>query len=118
MIIAVLSMLVALFLGYGALQEFLVLGLGAGLFQPLLAGVVGMLVCLLLFVSGVASWRHWATAPRLKLSAALAMVVFHVYAALPPHRNVGIFALLIGAGYGLFLLVSVLRSKDRQLRAV
>ncbi len=33
------------------------------------------------------------------------MVVFHVYAALPPHRNVGILILVLAAGYGLLLLI-------------
>ncbi|HEY0081438.1 MAG TPA: hypothetical protein VGB61_01510 [Pyrinomonadaceae bacterium] len=30
--------------------------------------------------------------------------MFHVYAACPPHRNVGILVLLVGVGYGLLLL--------------
>jgi hypothetical protein len=36
--------------------------------------------------------------------AAVLSIVFHVYAACPPHRNVGILVLLAGAGYGLLLL--------------
>jgi hypothetical protein len=43
-------------------------------------------------------------ARALTVVAALLSIVFHVYAACPPHRNVGILVLLVGVGYGLLLL--------------
>jgi hypothetical protein len=68
-------------------------------------------VSLLLAASGIAFWRRRPTARRLLLLAAVSSVAFHVYAALPPHRNVGMLALLVGAGYGLVLLGVALSSR-------
>ena len=104
MFLALFGVLVALFLGFGAVEEFVVRGVRGGEVQPLLVGLAGIVVSLLLAASGVALWRRWPSARRLALLAAVSSVVFHVYAALPPHRNVGLLALLVGAGYGLLLL--------------
>ncbi len=104
MIIALLSVLVALFLGYGAVEEFVVRGIYDGEAQPLVVGLAGMAVSVLLLATGVAYWRRRPSARRLLLVAAVASVLFHVYAALPPHSNVGVLAPLVGAGYGLVLL--------------
>ena len=104
MVVALLSVLVALFLGYGAAEEFVVRGIYDGETQPLVVGLAGTAVSVLLIAAGVAYWRRRPSARRLALAAAVASVLFHVYAALPPHRNVGILALLVGAGYGLVLL--------------
>jgi hypothetical protein len=62
------------------------------------------LVSVLLALSGVGLWRRWPNARSLLAVAAVLSIVFHVYAACPPHRNVGILVLLVGAGYGLLLL--------------
>jgi hypothetical protein len=104
MVVALLSALVALFLGYGAVEEFIVRGIQDGEAQPLVVGLAGIAVSVLLLAAGVAYGRRRPSARRLLLVAAVASVLFHVYAALPPHRNVGILALLVGAGYGLVLL--------------
>jgi hypothetical protein len=32
-------------------------------------------------------------------------ILVYVYGALPPHRNMGILVLIVGAGYGLLMLV-------------
>ncbi len=104
MILAVLNILVALFLGYGAGEEFWERGVRGGELQPLVIGLAGASVSLLLALSGVWLWRRRPNARTLTVVAALLSIVFHVYAALPPHRNVGILVLLVGAGYGLLLL--------------
>jgi hypothetical protein len=114
MILAVFSILVALFLGFGAVEEFIVRGVHGGEVQPFFVGLVGIVVSVLLVTSGIALWRQWAVARRLVLFTAISMVVFHVYAALPPHRNVGILALIVGAGYGLILLGVALGSRGRK----
>ncbi|HEV2881482.1 MAG TPA: hypothetical protein VGX24_09420 [Pyrinomonadaceae bacterium] len=107
MILALLNILVALFLGYGAVGEFWVRGVRGGEVQPLVVGLAGAFVSVLLALSGVALWRRRPNARRLAVVAAILSIVFHVYAACPPHRNVGILVLLVGAGYGLLLLLGV-----------
>ena len=104
MVLALFSILVALFLGFGAVQELIVRGVRGGEVQPFFVGLVGLIVSVLLAISGIALWRQWPMARRLALLAAISLVAFHVYAALPPHRNVGVPALIVGAGYGLVLL--------------
>jgi len=117
MIIALLGILVALFLGYGAVEEFVVRGVYDGEMQPLFVGLVGAGVSVLLLAAGVAHWRRRPSARRLLLVAAVASVLFHVYAALPPHRNVGLLALLVGAGYGLVLLGVGLTTRNGSVQA-
>lgn len=117
MTVAVLSILVALFLGYGAVEELIVRGIRGGEAQPLVVGLAGISVSLLLIAAGVAFWRRRTEARRLMLAAAVASVAFHLYAALPPHRNVGVLALLVGAGYGLVLLGVALGSRGARPQA-
>lgn len=108
MVFAVLNILIALLLGFGAIQELIVLGRQQQV-QPFLMGVAGIVVSLLFIISGIALWRRQANARRLVIIAAVASIVFHIYAALPPHGNVGVFALILGVGYGLVLLAVHLR---------
>ena len=112
MVIAIVSILVALFLGFGAVQEFIVRGVNGGEIQPLLVGVAGMIVNVLLAVAGIALWRRWTWARRFAIVAAISTIILHVYAALPPHRYVGFLVLLVAVGYGLVLLGVVLTRKD------
>ena len=114
MVFAVLNILIALLLGFGAAQEFIVLGLVDRRVQPFFAGLAGIVVSLLFIISGVAMWRKWPSARRLVIVTAALSIVFHVYAALPPHRNVGPPALIIGVGYGLVLLIITLRSSGKK----
>jgi hypothetical protein len=110
MVVALFSILVALFLGYGAVEELVVRGVRGGEAQPFVVGLAGIVVSVLLIAAGLAHWRRGPSSRPLLLVAALASLVFHVYAALPPHRNVGILALLVGAGYGLVLVAVALAS--------
>jgi hypothetical protein len=116
MLIVVPNTLVALALGFGALQELYVLGIQGGQMQPFWAGAIGALVCLLLIVSGVALWRRWKGARGFAISVALLFIAFHVYASLPPHRNVGVGTALAACVYGLGFLVFALRH-DRTSQA-
>ena len=119
MILAILNILVALFLGYGAAEEFWIRGVRGGEVQPLVVGLTGAFVSVLLALSGVGLWRRWANARRLAVAAAVLSILFHVYAALPPHRNAGILVLLVGAGYGLILLgIALMQGAGRQAQAV
>jgi tryptophan-rich sensory protein len=111
MVLAVLNILVALALGFGAMQELIVPGIIDHQVQPAIIGIVGTVVSVLFLISGIAMWRKWPSSRRLVIVTAVASILFHVYAALPPHRNVGFPALIIGAGYGLVLLIVMFTSK-------
>ncbi len=113
MILAVLSLLVALLLGFGAAQELFVRGIQGGEVQPFVIGLVGLALSLLMAVTGVALWRRWTVARQLAVATGLASILFHVYGALPPHRTMGMFALLLGVGFGLVLLYEGLISKTK-----
>src|SRR5688572_15024972 len=114
MVLAILNFLIALMLGFGAAQEFIVRGLQGREAQPFFIGLAGIAVSVLFIASGVAMLRKWPNARRLVIITAVASILFHVYAALPPHRNVGLPALIIGAGYGLVLLLVTLISKGKK----
>ena len=114
MILAVLNILVGLLTGFGAVQELYVRGIINGGVQPLIINLAGTVVSVLFLISGVAMWRKWANARTWTIVTAISSIVFHVYAALPPHRNVGPVALIVGAGYGLVLLIVTLSSKGRK----
>ena len=118
MALTLFNVLVALFLGFGAVQELVERGVRGGEAQPFIVGLVGIIVSLMLIASGVAFWRRWPAARRLLTCAAVLSILFHVYAALPPHRNVGLLALIIGAGYGLVLLGVAVSSGGRKALAV
>ena len=119
MALALLNIVVTLFLGYGAVAELWIRGVRGGETQPLVIGIVGALVSLALAVAGVARLRRWENARQLTIFTAVALVVFHAYAALPPHRNVGILVLLVATAYGLALLAVSLRGRggERAARA-
>jgi hypothetical protein len=114
MVFAVLNFLVALLLGFGAAQELIVLGLGDRRVQPFF-GLAGIVVSALFILSGVAMLRKWPNAHPLIIVTAILSILFHVYAALPPHRNVGPPALIVGGGYGLVLLIVTLTSRGKRI---
>ena len=113
MVFAVLNILVALLLGFGAVQELIVGGLRNPEAQPFM-GFAGIVVSLLFIISGVAMWRKWPSVRRLAIVTAVSSILFHVYAAMPPHRIMGAPALIIGVGYGLVLLIITLSSKGKK----
>ena len=113
MILAVLSILVALLTGFGAVQELIVRGLINREVQPLIIGLAGTAVSVLFLISGIAMWRKWPNTRRLVIVTAILSIAFHVGAALPPLRTVGPPALIIGGGYGLVLLIVMFSSKGK-----
>lgn len=117
MVLALSGILVALFIGFGAVQEFIVRGLRAGETQPFFVSLAGIFVSILVALSGLAFWRQWPNARRIAIIAAVSSILFHAYASLPPHRNVGPPALIVGIGYGLVLLGVVMSSRGRKVSA-
>jgi len=59
--------------------------------------------------------RQWRAARRLIIVTGLLSILVHVYGALPPHRNMGYVALLVGAGYGLLMLLGFEWQRRRDL---
>jgi cyanate permease len=71
----------------------------------MLISLMAIIVSILFVISGVAMARRWATTRRLIIVTGTLSMLVHVYGALPPHRNMGILVLIVGAGYGLLMLV-------------
>jgi hypothetical protein len=105
MALVALNILVALTTGFGALQEFIVRGTGYQQMQPLLLSSAAIIVSILFITSGIALFRRWSTARRLITLTGTLSILVHFYGVLPPHRNMGYFVLIVGAGYGLVMLV-------------
>jgi hypothetical protein len=104
LVLAALNILVALLTGFGALQEFIIRGIHDRQTQPLLISLMGIVVSILFITSGIALLRRWPTVRRLIILTGTLSILLHVYGALPPHRNMGFVALIVGAGYGLVML--------------
>ena len=110
----VTTAVIGIMLGFGGLQELFVRGIWNGERQPLLVGAAGTLASALLLLTALAMWRRWTVWPRLAAFAGALSIAFHVVAALPPERYVGVFALLLGVGIGVVLLAHALRSRERR----
>lgn len=95
----------ALALGGGAVQEFVFPGLRGGQAQPLLVGAAGIVVAVLCLSAAWLLWKQSAVARKLAAVSGALTILFHAFAALPPHRNVGILALLLGVVLGVLLLL-------------
>lgn len=110
--VAIFTTVVALFLGYGAIEELIVRGIIDGEVQPAIVGIAGALVSLLILVAGVAYARRKACARKLCLSAAILSIIVHGYASLPPHVNVGRLALLVAVVSAVVLIVAGVRRSE------
>jgi hypothetical protein len=115
LVLVTLNVSVALLTGFGALQEFLVGGILDRKTQPFLLSLAGIIVSVLFMVSGIAILRRWSTARRLIIATGTLSILLHVYGALPPHRIMGYVALLVGAGYGLVMLMAFEWNRRRNL---
>ena len=108
------TVLVASVLGFGAVQELIVRGIGGGEVQPFWIGVIGAVLCILLIASAFALTRGWRGARSLAIAVSIAFICFHIYGSLPPHRNVGPLAALIASVYGLWFLSLIRRQPARR----
>ena len=103
---------IGLMLGFGGLQELVVRGVWNGEREAFVIGAAGALVSAFLLLAALAMWRRWTRWPRVAAVAGALSVAFHVYAALPPERSVGIFALASGVAIGVALLAQALRARE------
>lgn len=92
-----LKILVALSLGCYAVKEFVIRDIRFGELQPFVLSSAAILISILFIISAVAMLREWTTARSLVLITGVSSVRPRVR-RLPPHRNMGYPALLIGAG--------------------
>lgn len=113
LVLGVLNIVVALALGFGAVQEFVMVGIGGGKLQPFLLSSAAIVVSILFIVSAVAMLRQWPGVRRLVVLTGVTSILIHVYGALPPHRNMGYLALLLGAGYALAMMLAYYKSSQR-----
>lgn len=109
-----LNILVALVLGFFAVREFAFSGIRDGQFQPFVLSSTAILVSILFIISAVAMLREWTIARSLVLITGVSSLLVHVYGTLPPHRNMGYLALLIGAGYAVLMILVYRRSVPRE----
>ena len=110
-----LNVLVASCTGFGAVQEFIIRGIRDRQMQPLLISLMGIIVSTLFIASGIALLRRWPTVRHLIILTGTLSILLHVYGVLPPHRNMGFFVLIVGAGYGLMMLVVFEWNEKRNL---
>ena len=115
LLLVTLNMLVAALTAFGAIQELIVRGILYRQMQPFLLSLAGMIVSALFMTSGIAMLRQWPTVRRLITLTGTLSILLHIYGVLPPHRNMGFFALIIGVGYGLVMLVVFEWNEERNL---
>ena len=114
LVLGALNILVAFVLGIPAVQEFATHSVGDRQ-QPFLLSSAAILVSLLFIISAVAMLREWNAVRWLVITTGVLSLLVHVYGALPPHRNMGYLALLIGAGYGVVMILVYQRNAFRNL---
>ena len=115
MIVAIFSIIAAAALGFGAVQEFIVRGLGNGEVEPGTLGVVAAIVCGLTMFAGVAYARRAPYARTLLLATGVVSLLVHGYGALPPHY-IGRLALLVAVASAVVLIAAGLRLPKSQPR--
>jgi len=115
LLLVTLNMLVAALTGFGAIQEFIVRTFLKPETHPFLVSLAGILVSVLFVISGIAIGQKWRETRPLIIATSLLSILLHVYGALPPHRNMGYVALVLGAGYGLLMLVTFEWQRRRRL---
>ncbi|HEY6230836.1 MAG TPA: hypothetical protein VIW64_06220 [Pyrinomonadaceae bacterium] len=113
LVLVVLNILVALALGFGAVQEFVISGILYGKLQPFFLSSAAIIVSVLFIVSAIAMLRQWSAARRLVLLTGVLSMLIHIYGALPPHRNMGYPALLLGAGYAAVMMLAYHKNSQR-----
>ena len=115
LLLGVFNILVALVLGFFAVQEFATSGIRDGRLQPFVLSSAAIVVSILFIISAVAMFREWTAARWFVLITGVASLLVHVYGALPPHRNMGYQALLIGAGYAVVMILVYQRNVPRRI---
>ena len=104
LVLVALNIIVAFVLGFPAVRELAIRGIRDVELQLLVLISAAILVSILFIISSVAMLREWAAVRSLVVITGVLSLLVHVYGALPPHRNMGYLALLIGAGYAVVMI--------------
>ena len=115
LVLGALNILVAFVLGNPAVHEFAIRGIRYRQLQPFFLSSAAILVSILFIISAVAMLREWNAVRSLVIMTGVLSLLVHVYGALPPHRTMGYLALLIGAGYGVVMILVYQRNASRNL---
>ena len=115
LVLIALNTLVSLAIGFGAIQHFIFDGVGERQLQPSLLGLGATFVSIMYLTTGIALFRQWPTEGRLINLTGMLSILLHVYGVLPPHRNMGFFVLMLGAGYGLLMVIVFWWNEKRNL---
>jgi hypothetical protein len=118
MLLVALNLVVAALTGYGAGQQIMAGGILKHEMRPFFLGLAGIVVSTLFVASGIAVLRGWSIARRLILATGVLSIVVYVYGWLPPHRIMGYVALMVGAGYGLLMLLVFEWNRKRNLISI
>jgi hypothetical protein len=110
-----LNILVAVIMGFAAVKEFAFTVILKGHLQPLVLSSAAIIVCVLFIISAIAMLREWTAVRALVLVTGVLSLVVHVYGALPPHRNMGYVALLLGGGYAIVMMFVYQRAFSRSI---
>ncbi|HEX8210299.1 MAG TPA: hypothetical protein VF584_08925 [Longimicrobium sp.] len=106
----VFSLVAAALLIFGGVQELYIRGIQGGEVQPFWVGVFGAASTALLLLAVVARWRRGAAANALVRTAALLVIVVHLYGTVNADRNVGPFAALVAFAWSFGMLLLLVRA--------
>ena len=115
LVLGALNVFVAVIMGYPAVRQFAE-GIRKGSL-PFFLSSAAIIVCILFIISAVAMLREWTTVRALVLVTGVLSLLVHVYGALPPHRNMGYLALLIGGGYAVVMMFVYQRASSRSTQS-
>jgi hypothetical protein len=115
LLLVTLNLVAAALTSYGAGQEIMAGGILKHEAQPFFLSLAGLVVSILFVTSGVAMLRRWSNARPLIIATGALSILVHVYGSLPPHRIMSYAAVLVGAGYGLLMLLVFEWSRRRNL---
>ena len=115
MALAILNLLFALLLGFGAVQDLAIRGVRDSEVKPFLLSSAAIVVSVLFIISAVAMLKNWSNVRGLVIVTGVLSILVHLYGALPPHRIMGLVALLVGVGYAAVMLFVFERNRGRDL---
>src|SRR5215470_7898489 len=105
MIVRIVCIVLSAVLAFGAVKELLA-GILDGEVIPIAIGGLGLMVCVACAWVSLAGARGVAIRSWIPIASAGLVAAFHVVAALPPHRIVGVVVALIALVLAALMLVN------------